>query len=644
MLAAVSLLFASVAPGPRVPPAVQVARNLYILGQLVAAGMVAYGAVALWRRFGPRSRLAAYAAVAAASLLITVPALEEDLGILAGKVPLPYAFAHALLIVAVAAAVPLAALAGRLLARPWLRILGVLVGFGMAIGNHLVLPDDYFGMHLVAAMAAATLFGAAAATAPTAPTAPAAPTAGDRVATFGRALLAVAGAAAVLSTPRSSVARAIYRVPGEVVAPWLARVRDRFDIDGGAGDHADFALDPAHAEWFQRRAGRPPIPASSPSILPKSPIVILITIDCMRAGLLTDAPREVPLPAMEELRREAVQFTQARATAPATAQSIGSIFSGRYYSELYWKPWPGESAESVYPYEDDAPRFAELLSRAGVETVAFSGMPGLVDKYGVVRGFKEERVVKGRGKSFAVAQQLMWPALWRLSKQGDGPLFLYVHFTDAHAPYDHAGPEGSPYQRYLRGLAMVDAELGELFGALGDDPSLRERTSVILSADHGEAFGEHQQYYHATSLYDEVLRVPLLVHVPEIAARRIDQPVSLIDLAPTILDLFGLPTPGELMGQSLVPFLRGEHPTLTRPILADSSRLMRALVFPDGFKIIHDRRRGTAELYDLNRDPGEAHDLLDESGAAGQARLQTLRAFFRAHTLARPGYRVPYGR
>ena len=111
-----------------------------------------------------------------------------------------------------------------------------------------------------------------------------------------------------------------------------------------------------------------------------------------------------------------------------------------------------------------------------------------------------------------------------------------------------------------------------------------------------------------------------------------------------ILDLFGLPTPGELMGQSLVPFLRGEAPALTRPILADSSRMMRALVFPDGFKIIHDRRRGTVELYDLNDDPREPHDLFDESGAAGDARLQTLRRFFRAHSLKRPSYRVPYGR
>jgi arylsulfatase A-like enzyme len=636
MLAAVSLADAHLASGPRIRPGTAAMRDAYLLGQLLAAGVVAYAAVALWRRFGPRSRLAAYAAVLLVTLAITVPSLDEDLAILAGKLPIPYAVAHRLLIASVAAAVPLAALLGRLLARPWLRGTAVVVAVGCAIANHLVLPDDYAGMHLVAAMAAATLGGVALATAD----APA----GSRSSALATGLLAVVSAATVLVTPKSSVALAIFRVPGDVVAPWLARLRDRLDVDGGGGERDLADLDPAHAEWWKSRAGHAPVPASTPSILPASPIVILITIDCMRANLITDEPRGVPLPSMEELRRESIQFTQARATAPATAQSIGSIFSGRFYSELFWKPWPGASVESVYPYEDEAPRFPDLLARAGVDTVTFSGMPGLVNKYGVVRGFKEERVL--RSNHYAAAHTIMEPAIKRLRKQGDKPMFLYLHFTDAHAPYDHAGPKGSAWDRYLRGLALVDAELGDLFEALGDEPGLRERTSVFLSADHGEAFGEHHQFFHATSLYDELLRVPLLMHVPGVAARKVDKRVSLIDLAPTILDLFGLPTPGELMGQSLVPYFRGEDPALTRPIVADSSRLMRALIFPDGFKVIHDRRRGTVELYDLNKDPRELHELLDQGGAGadGDARLRTLSAFFRTHTLKRDGYRVPYGR
>ena len=636
MLAAISLIDARLASGHVIRRATAAARDVYIVSQLLAAGVVAYACVALWRRFGPRSRLAAYAAVTVVSLAVTVPALTEDLSILAGKIGLPYAIAHALLVAGVAAAVPVAALLGWLSAkRRWLRFVGVGLALAMAVANHLVLPDDYAGMHLVAAIAAATLCGASIAT----PDAPA----GGRASRIALGVLALVGAASVVVPPRSSVAVAIFRVPGEVVAPWLARLRERFDDDADTGAPTRGAISVAPAAWFESRLGRPPIPPSKPSILPANPILIFITIDCMRASLIWDEDRPVALPAIDELRRESLSFTDTHTTAPSTAQAIGALFSGRYYSELYWKPWPGLSAESVYPYADPAPRFAELLAGAGVETVSFFGMPALVNRLGIVRGMTEEHEIR-RKSSAAGARALMTPLLTRLHRPSEHAMFVYIHFTDAHAPYDLAGVQGTPYERYLGGLQAIDAELASLFAMLGDRPDLRARTAIVLSADHGEAFGEHHQSYHATSLYEEVLRVPLLVHVPGVEARRITTPVSLIDLAPTLLDLFGVPTPGELMGQSLVPFFRGEAPTLTRPIAADGSRMMRAMIFPDGFKIIHDRRKGTVELYDLNHDPQELHELLDESGREGDERLEALRAFFRVHSLKRDGYRVPYGR
>jgi arylsulfatase A-like enzyme len=113
-----------------------------------------------------------------------------------------------------------------------------------------------------------------------------------------------------------------------------------------------------------------------------------------------------------------------------------------------------------------------------------------------------------------------------------------------------------------------------------------------------------------------------------------------VDIGPTVLDLMGLPTPAGFMGQSLVPFLRGGAAALSRPIVAESSRGLRAMVFPDGWKAIHDRRKGTFELYDLTRDPAELRDLADEPG--GQSRLELLKAFFYVHELRRPGYAIPF--
>src|SRR5262249_17800725 len=157
----------------------------------------------------------------------------------------------------------------------------------------------------------------------------------------------------------------------------------------------------------------------------------------------------------------------------------------RYYSQLYWTSRPGENPESVYPHKDPSPRFPELLAKAGVATVTFTGMPGLVNDYGSVRGFSEERFVPGR--NFAGAHEIMPPLLQRLAAPADGPLFLYAHFTDAHAPYDRAGTHGSQFERYVRELGLVDAQIGRLLDLLRDK-GLEGRTTVIVSADHGEAF------------------------------------------------------------------------------------------------------------------------------------------------------------
>lgn len=171
---------------------------------------------------------------------------------------------------------------------------------------------------------------------------------------------------------------------------------------------------------------------------------------------------------------------------------------------------------------------------------------------------------------------------------------------------------------------------------------LAERTALIVSADHGEAFEEHGQRYHATSLYEEVLRVPLLIAVPGIPARTIDTPVTLVDVGPTILDLFGLSTPGTFMGESLVPLLRGETPALSRPIVADAGRRMQAMVFADGVKAIRDLHLDTVEVYDLQRDPEERHNRVGDDGFAYRPYLDTLQLFFEVHTLRRDGWKPPW--
>src|SRR5690606_28869099 len=136
----------------------------------------------------------------------------------------------------------------------------------------------------------------------------------------------------------------------------------------------------------------------------------------------------------------------------------------------------------------------------------------------------------------------------------------------------------------------------------------------IVSSDHGEAFGEHDTWEHTKTLYDEMIRVPLLVRGPGVVPRVIDEPVTLLDLGPTVLDVFRTPIPAAWAGQSLVPLLAGatgREAELERPILAEGRR-RRAIVMPDGMKVIVDLRRKLVEAYDLAADPGELDDVWDD--------------------------------
>jgi arylsulfatase A-like enzyme len=169
-----------------------------------------------------------------------------------------------------------------------------------------------------------------------------------------------------------------------------------------------------------------------------------------------------------------------------------------------------------------------------------------------------------------------------------------------------------------------------------------DRAVLIVGADHGEAFGEHGTFQHTKTLYEELLRIPLIMQGPGIVARNIAQHVGLIDIGPTLLDIFGLPTPGAFMGQSLVPLLAGKDVQLERPLFAEG-RLREALYF-GGVKVIEDSRRTVVEVYDLEQDPGELDNLFERDRARSDPALAALRAFFAANALAskRPGYTPPY--
>jgi arylsulfatase A-like enzyme len=589
--------------------------------------------IGLWLRFVALPVWAAGLVYAAAVAPILYAAIGSDLYRQAsipfnGRVEVPLFVA---LLALCSLALPAAQIVGALLSRARrLRWLPVGVAVAVMIANHLVLADDYFGVHGAVAWTAATLSGAALG-----------PLAERAVRWLkerrsGRVALAfgaVTAAIGILLPPQNQVRFELFRDPCSLA--WaLAATVWRAPVPDGP----EVAVSPSVSAWIADRSSLPPVRPTRPALLSRSPIVVLITIDALRADAISDPANDARFPTFTVIKRSGAFFTRATAPGSQTAVSLTTVFSGRYFSELTWSLHGKGPSRFVYAADDPTPRFPELLARRGVRTATYCSINFLAGEFGVIRGFQEERVIP-EGRRHAVARQVLDPLLDRLRRTESGPLFLYAHLTEPHAPYDRGQREGTDKERYLSEIAIADAQVGRVLSFLKQRFS--DRAILIISADHGEAFGEHQTFQHTKTLYEELLRVPLLIYGPGITARTIDTHVGLIDLGPTILDLFGVETPATYLGQSLLPLARGGFGELTRPLLAEG-RLRRALYFGDRLKVIEDPRRKVIEVYDLAADPGERLNLFDRDPARASQGLATLRAFFAAHALAREGYQAPY--
>lgn len=373
-------------------------------------------------------------------------------------------------------------------------------------------------------------------------------------------------------------------------------------------------------------------------MLPSDAVVVMITIDATRADVVLDPAKARMFPVLTEMQRNGVVFENATAAASQTPLSLASLFSGRTFSEQLWQPYSEGKTRFLYPANDTSVRFPEVLSQHGVATFDVGTLVFMSSDFGVLRGFGEEHMVTG-GTRHAMAAEAIGPLVARLHRAQRGPMFVYTHLMEPHEPYDRGRKDGTDFERYESEISVADEYVGQVLRAL--KRKFPGKWALIVSADHGEAFGDHETTGHAKSLYQELVHVPLLIDGATIHHRRVSERVSLVDMGPTILDLFGLPTPPTFLGQSLTPFLVGKDPELTRPIFAEG-RLRRSMTSKDGWKIIEDLRRKTAEIYDLNRDPGELDNLFDKEPARADELLTEMRAFFAAHTRTQGGYVPPF--
>ncbi len=509
---------------------------------------------------------------------------------------------------------------------PWLRWLGALVAFLLAIASAFVVPRDYPGLVtctvIAAGLALSTLpsrFGALRA---------AVERAGIRRSWPVLVGVSMLGPGTLFALDLDNATRlSLSSQRSAVLNPLLNR------MDQDVPPPGTIPID--QVQWFSDRSDLPTIAPSGRSTLPHDGIVILLGVDALRADLLATDRYAKRLPELTRLRREGVWFSEARSPGASTVPALSAMFSGQYYSQTFWHVHP-ERPPGVYPHQDEAKRFPEALAERGITTLTVDTAGWLTNEFGVVRGFAVERTLRKKG--YPRAERVARALIEQLEAQ-TGPTFAFAHFLDAHAPYDSAGRVRSPFEGYLRELALVDRALGRLRQFLLTS-GMSERTCLIVYADHGESFGEHGHKYHASTLYDTLLRVPLIFHCPRLTPQRVDAPVSLMDVGPTILDLFNVHTPPHVIGERLTGFLIGEPPHLTRPIFAEA-RLKQALVAEE-HKVIFDTRSGGVEVYDLQADPGELKNIYDPADEESTNLLTRLRTFFDTHTYRAVGYEVPY--
>jgi arylsulfatase A-like enzyme len=525
---------------------------------------------------------------------------------------------------AVVGAMAIARWLGRFRAGAAIAVLASLAG---AIANVVLFRDDYFEAHTAVAISTAIVAGNAAL--PFARNALHAAEGGRR-----RMVLRVLLAASVLTVviqPSNAVRMALFRSPG-CAGVWVAALH-RWSLPVLAGTH-EATFD---EKWLAPRSGEHA--PTEPPLFTGPPVVVLLTVDAVRADAIADDEKSAAWRTIDKMKREGAFFTQARSPGSQTSVSLTTVFAGKYFSEMRWGRHGEGKSRFEYAAADETPRFPAVLGDAGVPTFKSVSLMFLKNEFGVAPGFEEEEVVT-EGRKHARASEVMTPLLARLRSTRGAPLFAFAHLTEPHAPYDRGKlKKGTSFEKYLSEIQEVDAHLEKLVKALST-PDLAKRSILIVTSDHGEAFGEHGTYHHTKTIYEELVRVPLLVWGAGVRARKIDEPVTLVDLNPTICDLFGVPWSEDITGETLVPILRGQEPKLSRPILAEG-RLRRAL-YAGNLKVIADLRRSTVEAYDLSVDPGELDNLFDRERARVAPLLGALDAFFETRGYKKDGYEPPY--
>jgi len=420
-----------------------------------------------------------------------------------------------------------------------------------------------------------------------------------------------------------------------------------------------------------QRIGPPPHPVdkTAPKAIPR---IVLITIDTLRRDAVGAYDGNVETPEIDALAKESTLFVNAYSASPWTVPSFVSMFTG-VGADIHG------TNKHVAPVPECYPTLAEILTSSGYNTVAIGRHPNLLR---MGRGFStydfHPRILPWHRES--VGSKLLWKVLYEamatsaltdracawLEQNKDKEFFLWVHYIEPHIPYEppRSYVEGSPgvdiygtkfaddvpvrcgtaaqtpeEREWMHGLyngcvRFTDAEVGRMLDCL-KSLGLYDGTLLVLTTDHGEEFWDHDGWEHGHTLYNELVKVPFLVRLPgQREQKSIITPVTNASIMPTLLDLCGIPAPESVSFTvpSLARACSGDEPQ-AEPIFISKTYILEpreAVVF-DHYKFIRRIFTGRVELYDLDKDPQEQHNIasLEQAIVDKGTALLTERAEFR---------------
>ena len=381
-----------------------------------------------------------------------------------------------------------------------------------------------------------------------------------------------------------------------------------------------------------------------PAAKPKRPAftgnILLLCIDTLRADKLGVLGNPDGLtPNLDRLAKQGTLFSGAFAQGPNTPQSFPSIFTSQYPSRV-----PFRRRFTNYPsLKPSALSVFEVLRDAGVVTAAVTSHHYFKKKRGITQGIKDwdNRGAKDiKGSNADIASPRIVPravARFKALAAARKRFALFVHLFEPHGTYvrhrqfpiTRRGTAGLR-QKYDFEIKFADLWVGKLMAGL-KKAGLYDNTAIVVFSDHGESLGEHRLYFHGQALYNEVINVPLIVRVPGAPGQVVKERVALLDIAPTMLDLVGIPAPEAFQGRSLLPVVHREAAPARRRI---GALLMRYPSWPKGwramisgdYKVLHRVTENRLEIYNLTTDPGEKKNLARTDPAlAKKLRLELAR-------------------